>query len=191
VAGGVRYLKAFLLAALLLPVAMAAHEVMHAVIWWMLGVRSVVVVRPWTLQFPPVTLPSLHAARPGPGGLGGPDVAVPLAESVANNVLGPLVVAVVLTVLWLSVGRSSRVARAALLANVAALLFFALIEGAYPLLDVWNDDVADVLLVPDLNYGGALLVMLAAIAASLRGGRSPSARSVVSVRDEGAVSPGR
>lgn len=182
-----KYLKAFLLAALLLPVAMSAHEVMHAVIWWVLGVKSVVLVRTWTLQFPPVTLPSLHAARPGPGGLGGPDVHVPLLESFADNLLGPLIVAAVLAVLRASIGRTSQVARAALLAVVAVLVFFGVLEGAYPLVYAVADDAASVLLLPELNYGGALLVMLVALGVSLRPRRPRAAR--VPVVEGRAVPP--
>lgn len=169
------YLRAFLLAALLFPVATATHEVLHIVIWSMLGVRAALEVTHWTLQFVPVTILGLHAAPIGPGGLGAPDAVTPLADQVANNLLGPLAAAVIFMVLWASVGRRSQVARAALLANVAVLLFFALLELAFPLLYQRSYVAADILLIPELNYGGALLLMLVVIAASL-GRRRPTPR---------------
>jgi hypothetical protein len=164
----VTFLRALLLAALLAPAATATHEVMHVALWSMLGVPSALVVTHWRLGLAPVTVFGLHAAPLGPGGPGAPDAVRPLWQVVVNNGLGPAVAALIFGILWLSVNRRSRVARAALLANVAMLLFFSVIEVAYPLIEALGHAEADYLLVPELNYGGALAVMLATLAVSLR-----------------------
>lgn len=169
-----RFLGALLLAIVLFPVAMATHEVTHVAIYSIMGVRAALVVTHWQLGTLPVKIFGLHAAPLGPGGPGAPDAAIPLWQTVANNGLGPAVAALLLMVLWLSVDRRSRAARAALLANAGVLLFFSLIEMAYPLIEGLGHTEADYLLVPEFNYGGALLVMLLILAAS--GRRRPASR---------------
>jgi hypothetical protein len=157
------YFRALLLAVTLAPVAMAAHEVMHVAIWSMLGVPAALTVVPWHTGLP-LTVFSLHAAVLSPPS----QAAVPLWEVVANNGLGPGVVAAILLLLWLSIGRNSAVARAALMANIAMLIFFSLIEMAYRLIEGVGHAEGDFLLSPALNYGGALLVILLTLGVSLR-----------------------
>jgi hypothetical protein len=75
-------------------------------------------------------------------------------------------------VLFLAV--RGQAARGALLANSLVLLFFAGIETAYPLLEDVARVNADVLLLPALNYGAALLILAAASGAMTLGGGRPS-----------------
>jgi hypothetical protein len=82
---------------------------------------------------------------------------VRLRALVLDNALGPSLAALLLLVLGLAVRGA---ARTALLANVLALLFFAAIETAYPLLEHFAGIRADVLLLPELNYGVALAILL-------------------------------
>jgi hypothetical protein len=149
----VRFAPAFGLSALLFPVGLATHEVMHLVFYSAFGVRAALLVTSWRLGSLGVPIFGLHAAPVGPGG-------VPLPVLVANNGLGPAVAALLLLSLLLSMERRSRVARAALLANVLVLAFFSCIELAYPLLEDVGHVNADVLLLPELNYGAVLLILL-------------------------------
>jgi hypothetical protein len=162
----VRFARAFGLAVVLFPVGLATHEVMHLVVYSALGVRAALLVTSWRLGSLGVPIFGLHSA---PIGL----QAVPLPALVLNNGLGPLLAAALLLVLLASIERRSRAARAALLANVLALVFFSCIEMAYPLLEEVGHVNADVLLLPELNYGAVLLIMLVTtfLATWRRGGR--------------------
>lgn len=159
-------LRALPLAILLFPVGLATHEVMHLAVYSAMGVPVSLVVTSWKLGLLGTPIFGLHAAPAGPVSLDG---------LLLNNALGPLVAAIPLLVLWASLGRRARAARAALLANVLALLFFSGIEIAYPLLEEVGHVDADVLLLPELNYGAVLLILLvtvtaAGVAASRSGG---------------------
>lgn len=149
-----RFARAFGLSVLLFPVGLATHEVMHLAVYSAFGVPAALLVTSWRLGSFGVPIFGLHAA---PLGLGG----VPPEVLVVNNGLGPLLAALLLLALLLSIGRRSRAARAALLANVLALAFFSCIEMAYPLLEEVAHLNADVLLLPELNYGTVLLILLA------------------------------
>lgn len=154
--------RAFGLSVLLFPVSQATHEVMHLAVYSAFGVRAALLVTSWRLGSVGVPIFGLHAAPTG---------SVPLDVLVVNNGLGPALAALLLVALLLSLDPRSRVARAALLANVLVLVFFAGVEVAYPLLEDVGHVSADVLLLPELNYGGVLLILLAATAASTwRGG---------------------
>lgn len=149
-----RFARAFGLAVLLFPVGLATHEVMHLVVYSAFGVRAALLVTSWRLGSLGVPVFGLHSAPVGSG-------PVPLTVLVVNNGLGPLLAALLLLGLLLSIDRSSRAARAALLANVLTLVFFSCIEVAYPLLEDVGHVNADVLLLPELNYGIVLLILLA------------------------------
>ena len=146
--------RAFGLALVLFPVGLATHEVMHLAVYSALGVSAVLQVTHWHFGVPALsrlTIFGLHAAPTGAA-------AVPFRILLADNGLGPLLGALPLLLLWLTVDGRSWAVRAALLGNVAVLLFFCAIELAYPLLEQGGVD-GDVLLLPELNYGAALLIM--------------------------------
>jgi len=156
----VRFARAFGLSVLLFPVGLATHEVMHLAVYSAFGVPAALLVTSWRLGSLGVPIFGLHSAPVGVGG-------VPLDVLVINNGLGPLLAALLLLGLLVSIDRRSRTARAALLANVLALVFFSCIEVAYPLLEEVAHVDADVLLLPELNYGIVLVILLAtAFAAS-------------------------
>jgi len=167
----VRFLGTLGLALLLFPVGLATHEVMHLVVYSALGVPAVLVVTDWRLGSLGLPVFGLHAAPVGVP-------SAPFDVLVANNGLGPSLAALLLFVLWLSVGPRSRVARGALLGNVLALVFFAGLELAYPLIERFANVQADVLLLPELNYGGVLVILvLVSAAASWPRGASPRQRA--------------
>ncbi len=160
------FLRALLLAVLLFPVGLATHEVIHLAVYSALGIPAVLLVTHWRPGLAGPPLFGLHAAPVGPGGLPLSPADVPLGPLVTNNGLGPALAALLLFVLWLAVGRPSRAARAALLANVLALVFFSVIEMAYPLLEEVGHVGADVLLLPEVNYGSVLLIFALVAAAA-------------------------
>jgi hypothetical protein len=163
VAARVSWLRAFVLSVVLFPVGLATHEVMHLAVYSALGVQAALLVTRWKLGMAGVWIFGLHAA-PAAG------AAMPLWKLVVNNGLGPALAALPLVVLLWSLDRRSRAARAALLANALVLVFFAAIELAYPLLEEVGHIDADVLLLPELNYGTALLILLVTTAAASRRG---------------------
>lgn len=164
------FLRVFLLAALLFPIGLATHEVVHLAVYSAFGVPASLVVTRWRLGLTGTAIFGLHAAPADPAG-------VPLHVLVINNGLGPALAAMMLLVLWLAVDRRSRIARAALLANMLVLLFFTAIEVAYPLLEEVAHVDADVLLLPEVNYGAALLIVLVtAGAAAWRSTSTPGLR---------------
>ena len=167
-AAHVRFARAFGLALLLFPVGLATHEVMHLAVYSAFGVRAALLVTSWRLGSLGVPIFGLHAAPLDPGGL-------PLHVLLVNNGLGPLLAAALLLALLASIDRRSRVATAALLANVLALVFFSCIEITYPLLEERGHVNADVLLLPELNYGSVLVILLVTtfLATRPRGGSRP------------------
>jgi hypothetical protein len=148
-------LRAFVLSLVLFPVGLATHEVMHLAVYSALGVSAVLQVTHWHFGLPAlsrVTIFGLHAAPIGP-------TPVPFRILLVNNGLGPLLAALPLLLVWLTVDRRSWAVRAALLANVLVLLFFCAIELAYPLTEQVARIDGDVLLLPEVNYGAALLII--------------------------------
>ena len=145
------FLRAFGLSLLLFPVGLATHEVMHLAVYSAQGISAALVVTQWQVGFVPAHIFGLHAA-PAVG------VTMPLRTLLVNNGLGPSLAAALLLALLLS--SRGRAVRTALLANVLVLLFFAAIEVAYPLIEDVLQVRADVLLLPELNYGAVLLILL-------------------------------
>ncbi len=168
----VSWLRAFLLSALLFPAGLAIHEVTHLAVYSALGVQAALVVTRWKLGLAGVWIFGLHAAPADP--------AMPLWKLVLNNGLGPALAALPLLVLLATLDRRSRAARAALLGNVLVLVFFSAIELAYPLLEEVGHVDADVLLLPELNYGAVLLILAATTAALTRRNGSRRVRVVAS-----------
>src|SRR5262249_43452051 len=150
------FLRAFAMAAVLFPVGLATHEVMHLAVYSALGVPAVLQVTHWHFGLPALstlTVFGLHAAPTG-------SAQVSFRILVANNGLGPLLAALPLLVVWVAVDGRSWAVRGALLANVIVLVFFASIELAYPLVEHVGGIDADALLLPEVNYGTALLIVV-------------------------------
>ena len=185
----VRYATALLLALLLVPAAFATHEAMHLLIYTIAGVPAALVVTHWPVGVGSLAIAGLHAAPLGPAGSLGPDAQVPLRLLLVNNGLAPLLATVPLLALRLGVDRRSAVVRTALLANVAVLVFFSAIEVTYPVLEHVARVNADVLLLPEVNYGGALLVLLWVLTVS--SWRRPGARWPVAVPEPAAEAPSK
>jgi MFS superfamily sulfate permease-like transporter len=153
-------LVAFVLALATFPVALAAQEVSHLAAYSFFGVPSSLLVTPWRFHLVDVWVFGLHAAAGRP-----PSVPV----HVAADVLGPVLPTIPLLLLWLAVRRASPAAAAALLSNVLALAYFAVIELAFALAAFGYGHVIDQLLWPEVSYGPVLAIM--ALVCALTGRR--------------------
>jgi hypothetical protein len=130
-------------------VALATHEVMHLVALYAIGSSGSLIVHGWRFTFLPIGVYSFHAQPAAP---------LPFASHLVFDFAGPALAFLLLGLLAFAVRGS--VARAALLANLAILGFYAVIEPLDVLLDASGHD-APFLLWAEFNYGVPLLILLA------------------------------
>jgi len=149
--------RTLLLSLLLFVVGLATHEVMHLLVLYAVGGTGSLIVRPWHLGLFDATTYALHVQ---------PDQPIGLVRQLLVNFLGPALAAVPLVVLLLYV--RERPVRIALAANVAILVFFALIEAG----DLWLESRfeidAPILTAPEFNYGVPALIILLAVLVAMR-----------------------
>src|SRR5713226_1793200 len=103
---------------------LALHESLHLVVLHLLGGQGSIIVRPWRFALVDLSLPSLHV-QPVP--------ALDFGRHLAVNFFGPALAAVLFAIPLLYV-RDRRL-RLALGASVAVLIFYAVIESGYLLID--------------------------------------------------------
>jgi hypothetical protein len=153
--------QTLLLSLLLFIVAFATHEVMHLLVLYAVGGTGALIVRPWHMGLFDATTYALHVQ---------PDQPIGLARQLLVNFLGPALAAVPLALLLLYV--RERAVRIALVANVAILVFYAVIEAG----DLWLESAfnidAPILTAPEFNYGVPALILVVAFLVSL----SPAGR---------------
>jgi hypothetical protein len=152
--------RTLVLSLLLFVVGFATHEVMHLLVLYAVGGTGALVVRPWHLGLFDASTYALHVQ---------PDQPIGLFRQLLVNFLGPTLAAVPLAVLLLYVrGVRERAVRIALAANVAILVFYALIEAG----DLWLESAvgvdAPILTAPEFNYGVPALVIVVGTLIALR-----------------------
>ncbi len=152
--------RTLVLSLLLFIVGFATHEVMHLLVLYAVGGTGTLVVRPWHLGLFDATTYALHVQ---------PDQPIGLGRQLIVNFLGPTLAAVPLAVLLLYVrGVRERAVRIALAANVAILVFYALIEAG----DLWLESAvgvdAPILTAPEFNYGVPALIIVVGTLIALR-----------------------
>src|SRR5712692_4443320 len=144
--------QTLLLSLLLFIVAFATHEVMHLLVLYAVGGTGSLIVRPWHLGLFDASTYALHVQ---------PDQPIGLGRQLLVNFLGPALAAVPLAVLLLYVRERS--VRIALVANVAILVFYTVIEAG----DLWLESAfaidAPILTAPEFNYGVPALIILLAV----------------------------
>ncbi|HZU17541.1 MAG TPA: hypothetical protein VFD01_13200 [Candidatus Dormibacteraeota bacterium] len=153
-------LRGLALALILLPVALAAQEVSHLAAYAFFGIPSALLVTPWRFHFVDLWVFGLHAAA---------SVTPPVPVHVAVDFLGPALPTVPLLLLWAAARRGAPAAATALLANVLALAYFALLELTFALAAFAFGRVIEPLLWPELSYGPVLAI---AVLAALLGRRA-------------------
>jgi hypothetical protein len=141
--------QTLLLSLLLFLVAFATHEVMHLLVLYAVGGTGALIVRPWHMALFDATTYALHVQ---------PDQPIGLTRQLLVNFFGPALAAVPLAILLLYV--RGRAVRIALAANVAILVFYAVIEAG----DLWLESKfeidAPILTAPEFNYGVPALIIL-------------------------------
>lgn len=149
--------QTLLLSLLVFVVAFATHEVMHLLVLYAVGGTGALIVRPWHLGLFDASTYALHVQ---------PDQPIGLTRQLLVNFLGPALAAVPLSVLLLYV--RGRAVRIALTANVAILIFYAVIEAG----DLWLESAfgfdAPILTAPEFNYGVPAAIILSAVVVALR-----------------------
>jgi hypothetical protein len=126
---------------------LAVHESLHLVVLNLVGGHGSLVVRPWKFALIDLSLPSLHV-QPVP--------ALDLGRQLVVNFFGPALAAVIFAIPLFYV--RNRSLRLALGAGIAVLIFYAVIESAYLLDDVYLNVDFGVLVTPELNYGVPLAI---------------------------------
>lgn len=134
---------------ILFPLCLLLHELFHLALLGALGGTGTLIVRPWHFEFLPLAIPSLHVT-------GGPGLD-PLRR-VLFDLGGPLLATLPLLALAAVLPRPAL--RAALLANVGILCFFAFLETADYLLDSRLGRDLPLLTWEEFNYGLPLLLLL-------------------------------
>lgn len=141
-------------------IALATHEVMHLVTLYAVGSSGSLIVHGWPFTFLPITVYSFHAQPAAP---------LAFVPHILFDFAGPALAALLLGLVTLAV--HERVARAALVANLVVLGFYAVIEPVDVVLDATTGG-APFLLWAEFNYGVPLLVLL--LAAFLASRRAPA-----------------
>ncbi len=149
--------RTLLLSILLFIAAFGTHEVMHLLVLYAVGGTGSIIVRPWRLGLVDVTIYSLHVQ---------PDQPLGLVRQLLVNFFGPALAAVPLAVLLMLVGEP--VARIALAANVAILVFYAVIEAGDLILESVGSVDLPILTTPEFNYGVPALIVLIATYVAFR-----------------------
>ena len=132
----------------LFAIGTALHELLHAVAVLLLGSRPVLVLRPWPFALLPVTTTGVHI-QPVPY--------FDPTRQFLDNLAGPGLAAALLGLVALTLPQGPL--RLAAFATVLGLVFYAVIEPAYVVLDGRLD--VDFLATPEVNYGVPILLALA------------------------------
>ena len=130
---------------------LALHESLHLVVLNVVGGHGSLIVRPWKFALVEFSLPSLHV-QPVP--------ALDFGRQLAVNFFGPALAAAVFAIPLLYA--RNRLVRLALGANVAVLVFYAVIESGYLLDDALLNVDLGALVTPEFNYGVPLAICLTA-----------------------------
>jgi hypothetical protein len=143
--------RVLLLSLVIFVLAFATHEVMHLLVLYAVGGTGSIVLRPWRLSLFDASIFALHVQ---------PDQPVGTVRQAIVNFLGPTLAAIPLVIVLAYV--RERAVRIALIANLAILGFFAVIETVDFLAESVFDIDYPVLTTPEFNYGVPLLVFIAA-----------------------------
>lgn len=143
-------IQAFVLSYIMALVALAVHEVAHLVILFVMGKTGVLLVAPWRLGLSNYYIYGLHAQ---------PTMELTFAEHAFLNLLGPVIAMIPFTLLYYY-SRDLLVPRTALIANLFILVFFALLEFSYVLLEEFSKGDVGILGSPEFNIGIPIIIIL-------------------------------
>jgi len=129
--------------------ALAMHEVSHLVLLHLMGGSGGLFIVPWRLGLVNYYIYGLHVEPLAP---------LTVSNQAVLNFLGPLI-AVIPLALLLEYERS-RIVRVALVSNILILVFFAVLEAGYELLEAYSGREVGVLGSPEFNIGVPLMIIL-------------------------------
>ena len=154
-------LLTFGIAVALFFAGLALHESLHLVVVHLVGGQGSIIVRPWRFALVDLILPSLHVQ------------AVPALDfwrQVAVNFFGPALAALLFAMPLLYV-RDRRL-RLAFGASVVVLIFYAVVEAGYVLIDSYLNLEVGLLVTPEFNYGVPLAICVTAALVAAFGQRA-------------------
>lgn len=146
------FLEALILTLVLFGAGLLVHEGGHLAVINAVGGQGVLIVRPWRLNFLAGEIYGLHAQ---------PLTPLSPLQQLLVNLGGPLLAAVPFALL-LRLARGPA-ARIALGLNLGVLLFYAVIEALYVVLEAGYGLEGEWLTAAELNYGLPALVTLAVL----------------------------
>ena len=145
-------LHAFALSYALMLVGLCVHEVGHLVVLFGMGKTGALIIMPWRSGLFNYNIYGLHVEPYPP--LGTLDQAV-------LNLLGPIVAIIPFALLLFYL--KDRVPRVAIIGNILVLVFFAVLESSYELLESALEREIGILGSPEFNIGVAVLILLSVI----------------------------
>lgn len=143
------FVQAMFLGYVLVLTGLLIHEGMHLVVLYLLGEHGVMLVVPWRLGAVNYYISGLHVQSTEP--------LSPLNHALFDF-LAPTLAAIPFAVLAYYV--KEKIPRAALIANVIILIFFAILETVYELLESNLHREIGILGSPEFSIGIALLILL-------------------------------
>jgi len=146
------FLETLILTLVLFGAALLVHEGGHLAVIRAVGGEGVLVVRPWRFSFLALQIYGLHAQ---------PLTPLNPVQQLLVNLGGPLLAAVPI-ILLIRIARGPA-ARIAFGLNLGVLLFYAVIEALYVVLESGYGLEGEWLTAAELNYGLPALVTLAVL----------------------------
>ena len=142
-------LQTVVLSYVLMLVGLAVHEVAHLVVLFALGKTGTLLIVPWRLGITDYYIHGLHVE---------PSQPLTVADQTLLNFLGPVIAIVPFAFLLHYV--KEKIPRVAILANIPVLIFFAVLESSYELLEFALNREIGILGSPEFNIGVPIIIIL-------------------------------
>lgn len=131
---------------------LAIHEVGHLVVLFALGKSGTLLIVPWRLSVTDYYIHGLHVE---------PSPPLAVADQTLLNFLGPVLAIVPFAFLFYFV--KEKIPRVAILVNILVLIFFAVLESSYELLEFALKGEIGILGSPEFNIGVPIIIILTVV----------------------------
>ena len=138
-----------ILSYVLLLAGLAIHEVAHLVVLFAFGKTGTLIIVPWRFGIADYYIWGLHVE---------PSPPLTVADQTLLNFFGPIIAIVPFAFLLRYV--KERIPRVAILANIFVLIFFAILEAGYEVLEFALKRGIGILGSPEFNIGVPMLIFL-------------------------------
>lgn len=142
-------IQTLLLSYVLTLAGLLIHEGLHLVVLSLLGQQGFMLVVPWRLGIENYHIYGLHVQ---------PTTPLSVLNLALFDFLGPMLAT--LPFIFLAFYVKEKIARAALIANVFVLIFFAVLETGYEFLESSLKVKIGILGSPEFNIGAVLIILL-------------------------------